>query len=297
MQGPFAPIASRRSASPASNIGFGRNAAPAASGARTAAPALIAPRAASSKLYVDGPDHGTSQRARLDQVLAAEVQEAAADDRDIARRVVGEHLAHGISRRPRARFAGTGRSSAPGSRRIEAAGGRKLPPPRRNAADGAARSRATPADRRLPQRARPNSGLLALASASPRPTPDRSAEASAAPAPRPTIASEDRPRSNFTLPSNRGIAASAEGGQPRRVSRVSAPPPPQETPSARRCQRRSPAIAPRRALRKPRVGEHDRNARALRLRDQARPDLGLHESRPRRGGNGAENRRTAKPRS
>ena len=68
--------------------------------ARPAAPRRRRRRAslASAKLNVCGPTSvGTPTRDRLDQVLAAERQQAAADERDVGRRVVGEHLAHRIA--------------------------------------------------------------------------------------------------------------------------------------------------------------------------------------------------------
>ena len=69
-----------------------------ASATWSAAPACSASSVASAKLYMCGPTiTGAPRRERLDQVLAAERRERAADDRDVARGVIERHLAHRVA--------------------------------------------------------------------------------------------------------------------------------------------------------------------------------------------------------
>ena len=71
--------------------------------------------------HVRPDERRTARRDRLDQVLAAERQQAAADERDVGRRVVRDELAHRIAEHDVRRPLGTGALlAAPGRTRIRA---------------------------------------------------------------------------------------------------------------------------------------------------------------------------------
>ena len=141
-----------------------------------AAPAASASRVASAKLYMLGPnDHRRAGGERLDQVLAAERQEAAADHR---------HVARPRSRTPSRPSCRRDRSCRCDAGTAAAACGAiaQVAPPHRSAAGGAAR---------------PGSGTRSRlaaahrAAASPRP---RACSRAAAPAARPSPSTRARRR-------------------------------------------------------------------------------------------------------
>jgi hypothetical protein len=69
-------------------------------------------------------DHGLAERARLDQVLAAVLEEAATHQHQVRRAIVGEHLAHGVADNYACARRHGGSAAAP--RGLEAARAREL---------------------------------------------------------------------------------------------------------------------------------------------------------------------------
>ena len=220
--------------------------------------------------------HRFAQRCRLDQVLPAQRQQAAADKGAVAGRIIRKHLAHRVAQQhPRGWRhqpvlpPGWNGAARPGRAR------RPVVPRRRNAADGAARSAARYSSGRL---ARVNasrisssspSRVLAHSSTGRWPTAARSQAPVAS-------AAAGTTTSNLMLPvtatSPHAQLAHARGvvGRLRRHQRDGARGLKNQLAQALRLLQRT--------LRQARIGQHHRHAVALALVDQVRPHFGFHQN-------------------